>query len=118
MNYFKIGSNDYSMYVNMLKVNKTAKYNAQTNAAGDTVVDYINSKRVFEVGIIPIDDTVMAKLQSDIDNFNVSISFRDPKTNALEANVNCIIPENGVDYYTIRADKVMYKAFTIKIIEL
>lgn len=118
MAYFKIGDTDYSMYVNVLKVNKKAHYNSQTNAAGDTVVDYINSKREIEVGIIPLDDAAMANLQADIDAFNVSISFLNPKTKVLEEGVNCIIPESNVDYYTIRADKVSFKAFTLKFIEL
>jgi hypothetical protein len=118
MAYFKINNVDYSMYVNQLKVNKSSVYNAQTNAAGNTVVDYINSKREIEVGIIPLNDTAMQQLQTAIDAFNVSISFRNPKTNALEENINCIIPENGIEYYTIQADKVMYNAFTLKFIEL
>ena len=118
MAYFKIDNVDYSTYVNQLKVNKSSVYNAQTNAAGNSVVDYINSKREIEVGIIPLNDTAMQQLQTAIDAFNVSISFRNPKTNALEENVNCIIPENGVEYYTIQANKVMYNAFTLKFIEL
>lgn len=118
MNYFKIGDTDYSMYVNGLTVNKEANYNAQTNAAGNTVVDYINAKRTIEVGIIPLDSAAMVKLQAAIDAFNVSISFRNPNTGALEENVNCIIPGSNVEYYTIQQNKVMYKAFTLTFIEL
>lgn len=118
MAYFKIGNVDFSMYVSELKINKDYNYNAQTNAAGDTVVDYINSKREIKVRIITLDDTAMANLQTAIDAFNVSISFRNPKTNALEENVNCIIPSNGIEYYTIQANKVMYKEFELKFIEL
>ena len=117
MAYFKINDVDYSMYVNQLKVGKKAVYNAQTNAAGNSVVDYINSKREIEVGIIPLTDAAMANLQAAIDAFNVSISFRNPKTNELETIV-CIIPDDNVEYYTIQADKVMYNAFTLKFIEL
>lgn len=118
MNYFKIGDTDYSIYVNELKVNKEANYNAQTNAAGNTVVDYINAKRTIEVGIIPLDSAAMVRLQEAIDAFSVSISFRNPKTGVLEENINCIIPTNSVEYYTIQVNKVMYKAFTLKFIEL
>lgn len=118
MAYFKIGDKDYSMYVNALNVSTETNYNSQTNAAGNTVVDYINKKRVISVGIIPLNDTVMAELQADIDAFNVSISFRNPKTNELEENVNCIIPSNEVDYYTIQIDKVMYNALTLAFEEL
>lgn len=117
MAYFKIGSNDYSTYVNELKVNKANNYNAQVNAAGNTVVDYINSKRTIKVGIIPLDDTVMTNLQTDLDAFNVSISFRNPKTKALET-INCIIPDSEIEYYTIQVGKVMYKAFTLSFLEL
>lgn len=118
MAYFKIGNTDYSMYVNELKVDKEANYNAQTNAAGNTVVDYINHKRTIEVGIIPLDDEIMAALQAAIDAFSVSISFMNPQTGALEEGVSCIIPSNGIEYYTIQANKVMFKAFSLKFIEL
>lgn len=118
MAYFKIGDVDFSMYVNELIIEKEANYTAQTNAAGNTVVDYINHKRTIEVGIIPLDSEAMAALQTAIDAFNVSISFRNPKTGLLEEGINCIIPENEIEYYTIQADKVMYKAFSLEFIEL
>lgn len=116
MAYFKIGKTDFSNIVNELKVDNTSNYNSQTNAAGDTVVDYINTKRIIEVGIIPLDDTAMAELQTAINDFDVMISFRNPRTNQLET-IFCIIPESGVEYYTIQANKVMYKAFKLKFIE-
>ena len=116
MAYFKIGSTDFSNIVNELKVDNTSNYNSQTNAAGDTVVDYINTKRIIEVGIIPLDDTDMANLQTAINDFDVMISFRNPRTNQLET-IFCIIPESGIEYYTIQANKVMYKAFKLKFIE-
>lgn len=118
MSYFKINNVDYSQYVNQLKVNKEANYNAQVNAAGNTVVDYINAKRVIEVGIIPLDGATMLALQQAIDSFNVSISFQNPLTNTLEENVNCIIPTNEVEFYTIQAGKVLYNAINLSFIEL
>lgn len=118
MAYFKIGDNDYSMYVNALKIKTSANYNAQTNAAGNTVVDYINKKRTIEVGIIPLNDSVMTQLKADIEKFNVSLSFLDPDTKQLETGVNCIIPNNEVEYYTIQVDRVMYKAFNLSFEEL
>ena len=117
MAYFKIGKTDFSSIVNELNINNTSNYNSQTNAAGDTVVDYINTKRIIEVGIIPLDDTAMAELQTAINDFDVMISFRNPRTNQLET-IFCIIPESGIEYYTIQANKVMYKAFKLKFIEL
>jgi hypothetical protein len=116
--YFKIGSTDLSSYVNELKVIKAANYTAQTNAAGNTVVDYINSKRTIEVGIIPLSDAAMKTIQNAIGSLNVNVSFRNPQTGTLEENIKCIIPENEITYYTIQANKVLYNAFTLKFIEL
>ena len=118
MAYFKINDNDYSMYVNNLKVNNNVNYTSQINAAGDSVVDYVNKKRILEVGIIPLTSRAMKELQADLNAFNVSISFRNPLTNMLEEGVNCIIPSSSVEYYTIQGEKVMYKAFTFQVIEL
>lgn len=118
MAYFKINNNDYSMYVNQLKVDKQVIYKSATNAAGNTVVKYVNTKRSFTVGIIPLDNAAMKRLQSDISQFQVSISYRDPEDGTLTENVQCIIPIDEVEYYTIQADKVMFKAFTLTIQEL
>lgn len=119
MAYFKIGEHDYSAYVSELKVVKATNYNAQTNAAGDTVVDFINQKREIEVEIISLaDDALMQQLLADVDSFNVSISYRDPRTGALATGVNCIIPESEVEYYTIQTDKVRYEAFQLTFTEL
>ena len=118
MEYFKIDGVDYSMYVRELKITNKPKYNSQTNAAGNTVVDLINRKRKIKVGFIPLDEADMVRIQQAIDNFNVSISFRNPLTNSLEDNVNCIVPSNEVDYYTIRVGKVSYKKFSITFEEL
>lgn len=117
MAYFKIDNVDYSTKVNELKINKKAVYTSQTNAAGDSVVDYVNSKREIEVGIIPLEAAAMAELQNAIAPFSVTIAFRNPKTNKLES-IRCIIPDDNVEYYTIQSNKVMYKACTLKFIEL
>ena len=118
MAYFKIGNNDYSMFTSELKVGVNHNYNAQTNAAGNSVVDYINKKRVINVVIIPLNDENMAKLQTDIDKFNVSISFLNPQTKALETGVNCIIAKSETEYYTIQETKTMFKALALTFEEL
>ena len=118
MTYFKLNDIDYSMYVNSLEITTNTNYNAQTNAAGNTVVDYINQKRQIEVGIIPLDDAAMANLKAAIDQFNVSISFLNPNTKALEENIDVIIPSNAVKYYTIQMDKVSFEGLTLTFTEL
>lgn len=117
MAYFKIGAIDLSRYVSGLKVSKAANYSAQTNAAGNTVVDYINTKRTIEVSFIATDNAAMITIQNLMDWFEMNITFRNPQTGA-EETVKCIIPTNEIEYYTIQADKVMYKAFTLTFIEL
>lgn len=118
MAYFMINDIDFSHYVKSLKVKTSNSYNAQTNAAGDTVVDLINKKHEIEVGIIPLTETDMAPLLAAIDNFTVLISYRDPRTNELFQRMLCIIPEDEVDYYTIQINKVMYNELTLNFIEL
>lgn len=118
MAYFKIGEHDYSNCVSSLKITTEHVYNTQTNAAGNSVVDYINSKRHIEVGIIALDAAQMLRLQQDINAFSVSISFLNPNTNALEENVSCIVPDNAAEYYTIQANKTMFNAANITFKEL
>lgn len=112
-----IGENDYSMYCNALNITKSANYNAQTNAAGNTVIDYINSKREIEVGIIPLNADVMPSLLADIDTFNVYITIRNPYTNVMET-INTIIPSTNIEYYTIQINNVSYNAMTLTFVEL
>lgn len=115
--YLMINGNDYSGICNELKVNREVNYNSQMNAAGNTVVEYINAKRIVEVGIIPLDDVAMLSLLADIENFNVSLSFRNPRTNDMET-INAIVPSSNIEYYTIQVNKVLYEAMTIQFIEL
>ena len=116
MAYFMINGKDYSSYVNELKVNSTANYTAQTNAAGNSVVEYINHKRTLEVGFIPMTDSNLIKLMNDA-SFHASITFRNPETNDL-TTMDCILASKELEYYTIQAGKVQYKAFTFTFTEL
>lgn len=116
--YFKIGDLDCSQYVKELKVKKSTNYNAQTNAAGNTVVDYINTKRQIEVSIITLNEVDAKAILAACAAFNVSISYRDPVNQALVLDVNCIIPDTDVEYYTIQYNKVMLNDFKLKFTEL
>lgn len=118
MAYLKINNVDFSAYVNELNVVESVTYRAQTNAAGNTVVDNANAKRVIEVGIIPLDANIVKSILSEVAKFEVDISFMNPRTNSLESGVHCIIPTSNVEYYTIRADRVSLKAFKLKFTEL
>lgn len=117
MAYFRINGTDLSMYVSGLKVSKAANYTAKTNAAGNKVVDYINTKRTLEVSIIALDDSVMKTIQPLLDAFNITIEYRDTATGELAAFA-AILPSNDIEYYTIQSNRVMYKAFKLIITEL
>ena len=111
MAYFKINNHDYSQYVNKLIVDTVHKYTARENASGNLLVKHITRKKKLQVGIIPLDASTLKTLLSDIDSFDVRVSYLDPKTNTLQT-INCIIPAHSVEYYTIRTGKTMSKAFT------
>ena len=113
--FFKINGNDYSMYVNKLIVGTEHFYEQKTSALGADRITHKYKRKTLEVGIIPLDDATMTKLLTDIDKFQVSISYRDPQTNLLVENMSCIIPNNLVEYYTIQAGNVKYKAFSLQI---
>lgn len=118
MAYFKINGIDYSMYVNKLVIGKEHHYKSMTTAAGNTVVKYVNSKRTLEVGIIPLTDAAMNQFLTEVNKFQVAISYRNPETNELVENMSCIIPNHLIEYHTIQVGKVMYKAFSLQIKEL
>ena len=118
MTYFKINGNDYSMYVSGLSIGKNFNYNSQTNAAGNMVVDLINSKRTFDVEFIPLNSIKLPGLLAELENLEVSISYLDPLTNALVENVKCIIPSSDIEYYTIQANNTTYEKFKLKFTEM
>lgn len=116
--FFKINGNDYSMYVNKLMVTREHIYKSGINSSGTTWVKYQNSKARLEVGIIPLDAAAMAELLTDVDQFKVTVSYRDPRTNILVENLECMISDYRTEYHTIQVNKVMYKPFTLQITEL
>ena len=116
--FFKINGNDYSMYVNKLVVGTEHHYEMKTSALGSDRVTHKYKRKTLEVGIIPLDDATMMRFLADVDKFQVSISYRDPLTNTLVENMSCIIPNNLIEYYTIQAGNVKYKAFSLQIQEI
>lgn len=118
MTYLKINGVDFSDICNKLDVKTNVNYNAQTNAAGGTVVDYVGAKRTIDVGIVALSDADMIRVQQAISAFSVSLSFRDPRTNTLAEGVPCIIPSNTAAYYTIQDGNVRYNAMTLTFTEL
>lgn len=118
MAYLKIGNDDFSDYCQELQITYKPLYNSLTNAAGNAVIDFISSKRTIEATLRAMNDTEMAALLAAIANYSVSISFREPKTNALAANVDCFISDIVASYYTIQKNKVLYNSIKLVFEEL
>lgn len=117
MAYFKIGTTDYSAYCSQLEVNYNFNYTEQTNARGNTVVDYINRKRKINVEIISTDDTTTKNILTAINAFSVTVKILEPTTKA-EASVTCKTENYSVEYYTIQTGNVRFKKFKISFTEL
>lgn len=117
MEYFKINGIDFSNYVNELKVNKVTNHTAQTNAAGNTVVDKINTKYIVTVGFIYMNETEMTELVTELDWFTITVFFKCPKTGVVK-QIKTIVPEYEVEYYTIQDNKILYKPLTLEFVEL
>ena len=93
MTYFKLNNIDFSQYVTKLQVGTKHNYKQRTNASGNLMVKYINTKKVIQVGIIPLDEATLKSLVNEIDKFTVSISYLDLETVGLKTII-CIVPEN------------------------
>ena len=117
MAYFKIGNTDFSNKIAELTVATKQVYNAQTNAAGNTVVDNITAKRTITIKTIPM---TQAELQTLLlaSTFSCSISFLNPETGALANNIPVIVPQKSISFYTIQANKVIMKAVQLSYQEL
>lgn len=117
MAYFYIGTTNFSAYTSALEVKYKHSYSAQTNAAGNTVVDYITRKRTISVEIIALDDTAEKSILDAIDAFSVSVKILEPKTKAI-ATISCKVEDYSVSYYTIQESKTMFQKFKLKFTEL
>ena len=117
--YFKIGSTDFSQYVSGLEVDVKYNYTSQTNAAGNTVVDYINKKFVVTVEFISLDAETAKTIISNFIENTCSISFINPRLNQLTTLNNVMIDDYSIEYYSIQsASNTRLKKFKVKFIAL
>lgn len=114
---FKINNVDFSDLVTGLKVGyeTLVSDNSGRNAAGDTVIDVINTKRKIYV---TIRHTTFAEMQSflaAVEPFQVTVTYLDPKTNTLKT-ANTYIGTPEPEYYNI--SHTLYKPMNLNFIEL
>jgi hypothetical protein len=119
MSYLKINGTDVSHLVSGLKIGyeTLVAENSGRNANGDTVLDVINHKIKVYVTFRPMDDLEMKLLLSTFENYVVSVTFRDSKTNA-DKTITCYTGTPEPEYYFILEDRVFYKSFNLNFIEL
>ena len=117
--YFKIGSQDFSPIVSSLKVGYETLVSDESgrNAKGNMVLDIVNKKRKVYVGLRYTTADEMAAFLTAVKNYQVSISYLDPQTKALETcSVYIGTPEP--EYFTIQDGRVLCKPMNLNFIEL
>ena len=119
MSYLSINGVDMSDLVKSLKVGYETLVSESSgrNANGDTVLDIINQKTKLQVGFRPMNDSEMAKLLNAVDEYIVSVSYRDSKTNSNKT-ITCYTGTPEPEYYCILNNKVFYKEMNLNFIEL
>jgi hypothetical protein len=117
MAIFKINDKDFSGLVSALKVGyeTLVSENSGRNAAGDTVLDVINTKRKLYVTLRHTTFAEMQEFLNTVAAFQVTVSYLDPRTNTIQtASTYTGTPEP--EYYNI--SKTICKPMSLNFIEL
>ena len=119
MAYLKINNTDVSHLVSGLKVGFETLVSDKSgrNANGDTVIDVINQKVKVYVILRHTTDSEMDSFLEAIEPYQVSVSFRNPKTGEL-TTIKAYTGTPEPEYYTIQDNLVIYKPMAINFIEL
>jgi hypothetical protein len=118
MSYLKINNKDFSHLVNSLKVGfeTLVSENSGRNANGDTVIDVVNRKAKVYVGLRHAFADEMQEFLEAIADYVVSVTFLNPKTNAL-TTITAYTGTPEPEYYTISGNTI-YKPLSLNFIEL
>ena len=119
MSYLIVNGYDLSNFVKSLKIGyeTLVSDNSGRNANGDTVIDVINTKVKLYVTFRPMDAGEMKFVLDSINDFVVSVTYRDAKTNT-EKTINCYTSTPEPDYYFINRYRVLYKEMNLNFIQL
>lgn len=119
MSYLSINGTDVSHLVKGLRVGYETLVSEDSgrNAAGDTVIDIINRKNKLYVTFRPMDGASMATLLSAISPYQVSVTYRDSKTNSNKT-ITCYHGTPEPEYYWIHDNKVLYKELQLNFIQM
>lgn len=119
MAYFKVNGQDFSHLVSGMKVGYETLVSDKSgrNAAGNTVVDVINKKHKVYINLRHTTEAEMRSFLAAIEDYVVSASFLDPTTGSIKT-ITAYTGTPEPEYYTIQADRVIYKPMSINFIEL
>lgn len=119
MSILTVNNVDVSDLVKSMKVGyeTLVSDNSGRNANGDTVIDVINKKVKLQITFRAMDSGEMAKLLAAIEDYVVSVSYRDSKTNTMKT-ITCYTGTPEPDYYFILNDRVLYKEMGLNFIQL
>lgn len=114
---FKIGNADFSGLVSGLKVGYETLVSDSSgrNANGDTVLDIINTKRKLYVTLRHTSFTEMMRFLEAVDDYQVSVTYLDPKTNDIQT-ISAYTGTPEPEYYNV--SKTIFKPMTLNFIEL
>lgn len=115
---FKIGDNDYTSYIKNHKVeHQTVVKDEGTNARGDRTLTVLNKKANITVAFIPMNDTEMAALLTDLYSFVVTLTYWDARlTSTSTGTFVCSNPLS--DIYTMSNDEGLYNDIILTFKEL
>ena len=119
MSYLIINNTDVSDLVKNMKVGYETLVSDKSgrNANGDTVVDVINKKVKLQVIFRPMESDDMANLLASIEDYVVSVTYRDVKTNSNKT-ITCYTGTPEPEYYFIHENRVLYKEMNLNFIQL
>ena len=119
MSYLKINNTDISHLVKGLKIGyeTLVAEGSGRNANGDTVLDIINNKVKIYVTFRPMNGDEMVELLTLINDYVVSVSYKDSKTNTF-STAQCYTGTPEPEYYWILDNQILYKEFQLNFIEL
>lgn len=119
MTYLTINSTDVSHLVKSLKVGYETLVadTSGRNANGDTVIDIVNRKAKVYVVFRAMTASEMSTLLTAIQDYVVTVTYRDPKTNSSKT-ITSYTGTPEPDYYFILQNRVMYKEMSLNFIEL
>ena len=119
MAYLKVNGVDFSNMVAGLKVGHETLVSDKSgrNANGDSFIDVVNKKYKIYVTLRHTFDDEMKSFLDAIDSYVVSVEFRNPKTQTL-TTITAYTGTPEPEYFTIQANRILYKPLSLNFIEL